>query len=94
MRTDSKTFLQSASFELSADKFTMLFIPKGLAHGFLTLENNTSLLYYHDTNYNQNSEFGIRYNDPKINLSINNPIENISTKDTLYPLLTSNFKGF
>ena len=44
----------------------MLYIPKGFAHGFLTLEDNSELIYLHDEYYNPEFEKGIRYNDPKI----------------------------
>jgi dTDP-4-dehydrorhamnose 3,5-epimerase len=94
LRENSKTFLKSTQFLLSATKHEFLFIPKGLAHGFLTLEDASSLSYFHDTNYEPGSEFCVRYNDPKIDLKLVHNIEQISQKDLEYPSLTNDFKGF
>ncbi len=94
LRKNSNTFLKSIQFNLTAEKHEFLIIPKGLAHGFLTLEDATSLTYFHDTNYTPGSEFCVRFDDPLIQLNCTSPIEHISQKDTEYPLLTHDFKGF
>lgn len=93
MREDSETFLKSLSFHLNENDFKALYIPKGLAHGFLTLEENSSLTYLHDTNYTPEAEFGVRFDDPQINLIIEQDIRHISEKDLSYSLL-KDFKGF
>lgn len=94
LRKDSETFLQTQDFLLSATKHECLYIPKGLAHGFLTLEDASALSYFHDTNYEPGSEFCVRYNDPLIQLELKENIEHISQKDTAYALLPTDFKGF
>jgi dTDP-4-dehydrorhamnose 3,5-epimerase len=94
LRKNSNTFLKSTSFLLSEEKNECLFIPKGLAHGFLTLKDESSLTYFHDTNYEPGSEFCVRYNDPRIRLNLLHDIKLISEKDLGYPLLTNEFKGF
>lgn len=81
LRKDSKTYLKVFQLELSEENCRMLFIPKGFAHGFLTLRDHTSLIYLHDEYYMPEFEYGIRYDDPKIDfkLSINPKI--ISERD-------------
>ena len=85
LRKDSKTFGQWASFELLAENFEMLFIPRGMAHGFCVLEDNTHFFYKTDEFYDAKSEGGIAWNDPdlKIDWPIANPI--LSEKDQKLP---------
>ena len=93
VRKDSPTFLQWGSRLLSAENKELLFLPRGIAHGFITLEDQTELLYQHSNFYTPNSEGALRYNDPI--LSITWPIEPIviSERDKNHPLLTPDFKG-
>jgi dTDP-4-dehydrorhamnose 3,5-epimerase len=86
LRSGSETFGQWQGFELSADNLQMLFVPRGFAHGFMSLEDNTEFQYKCDNYYNKESEGGIIWNDPnlKINWPADNPI--LSEKDSkLYP---------
>jgi dTDP-4-dehydrorhamnose 3,5-epimerase len=94
LRNDSPTFLKSYQIELSATNKKMLYIPKGFAHGFLTLENNTEILYLHDENYTPTHEDGIRHNDSFINLDFPIAILHISERDQNHRLLTKEFKGY
>ena len=68
LRRDSVTFGQSFGAELTAENRRMMYVPKGFAHGFLTLEHNTETFYFVDEFYSPEYERGIRYNDPKFNL--------------------------
>ncbi|OGI34924.1 MAG: dTDP-4-dehydrorhamnose 3,5-epimerase [Candidatus Moranbacteria bacterium RIFOXYA2_FULL_43_15] len=81
LRKGSETFGQWEGFRLSADSFKMLLIPKGFAHGFLTLEDDTEFMYKCDEFYHPEANAGIIWNDP--DLKINWPIENptLSEKD-------------
>ncbi|HCP08732.1 MAG TPA: dTDP-4-dehydrorhamnose 3,5-epimerase [Candidatus Moranbacteria bacterium] len=81
LRKDSPTFGKWEGFELSAKNFDMLFVPRGFAHGFVTLEDYTEFEYKCDNFYNPKNESGIIWNDP--DLDINWPIENpiLSEKD-------------
>ncbi len=87
LRRDSETFGQWEGFELSSQNFQMLFVPQGFAHGFITLENDTEVLYKADNFYEPESEGGIAWNDPdlKINWPLKNPI--LSERDTKWPNL-------
>lgn len=75
LRKDSLTFGQWESFELSAENHCMLYIPKGFAHGFLALEDNSVLNYLCGDRYDAESEDGILWRDPE--LSIPWPLEQV-----------------
>lgn len=70
LRETSDTFLKVFQVELSVENNKMLFIPKGFAHGFLTLEDNSELIYLHDEFYQPEFEDGIRFDDIKINFQL------------------------
>jgi dTDP-4-dehydrorhamnose 3,5-epimerase len=68
LRRASPTFGRAAWFSLSARVPTMVFVPKGCAHGFQTLEDDTSLLYMISAPYDAASARGIRWNDPALSI--------------------------
>jgi dTDP-4-dehydrorhamnose 3,5-epimerase len=68
LRRGSPTFGQSFGTELTAENRRMMYVPKGLAHGFLTLTDDTEAFYFVDEFYNPGCERGIRWNDPHFNL--------------------------
>ncbi len=86
LRKDSPTFGQWESFELSEENFKMLFVPRGIAHGFCVLKDDTHFLYKVDDYYNAENESGIIWNDPALNIAwmIENPI--LSEKDQKLPI--------
>ena len=82
LREQSKTYKKHFKIELSEKNCKCLFIPRGFAHGFLTLEDNTIVQYKCSNVYNKESEGGIIWNDPDININwglMDEPI--ISDKD-------------
>jgi dTDP-4-dehydrorhamnose 3,5-epimerase len=81
LREDSKTYLKVFQVELSQDNCKMLFIPKGFAHGFLTLESHSALIYLHDEFYMPEYESGVRFNDPRIDFSLSIKPKIISERD-------------
>jgi dTDP-4-dehydrorhamnose 3,5-epimerase len=86
LRPSSKTFKQIYYCLLESSKRNMLMIPEGFAHGFAALED--SIFFYKCSNvYNKQSESGIRWNDPELNINweVKNPI--VSSKDEELPLL-------
>jgi dTDP-4-dehydrorhamnose 3,5-epimerase len=93
VRTGSPTFLQHLGVELSESNMRMIYIPEGFAHGFQTLEDHTHMIYHHSNYYNPESERGIRYSDPFLNIQW--PLEPtvLSDKDQQYELLTDTFSG-
>ncbi|MHA8072221.1 dTDP-4-dehydrorhamnose 3,5-epimerase [Aquirufa ecclesiirivi] len=87
LRKESKTYLQYFGIELSKENMFSVLIPDGFAHGFLTLEDNSSLIYHHTEFFTPNKDRGILYNDPSIGIKWPIPISFISQKDTSYTLL-------
>jgi dTDP-4-dehydrorhamnose 3,5-epimerase len=65
MRQSSPTFGQSFGAELTAENRRMMYVPKGFAHGILTLVDDTEVFYFVDEFYAPQYERGIRWNDPK-----------------------------
>jgi len=64
LRTGSPTFKQWVGLELSGSNRLMLYIPKGFAHGFQTLEDKTEVFYNMSDIYAPDSSRGVRWNDP------------------------------
>jgi len=81
LRKDSETFGEWESFELTDNNFYMLFVPRGFAHGYCTLEDYTEFQYKCDNLYAPMADSGIAWNDPdlKIHWPIEDPI--LSDKD-------------
>jgi len=85
LRVGSATFGQSFGAALTDDNRRMMFVPKGFAHGFLTLSDNAEALYFVDEFYSPESERCIRFNDPKFNLQWPDQPTVISDKDKNQP---------
>jgi dTDP-4-dehydrorhamnose 3,5-epimerase len=82
LREESATYLQYVGIELSEENGRMLYIPKGCAHGYQTLEDHTQVFYFVTQYYAPGSEVGYCYDDPKF--AIDWPIKEnliISAKD-------------
>jgi dTDP-4-dehydrorhamnose 3,5-epimerase len=84
LRRYSSTYLQWHSEKLSADSYRMLYIPKGCAHGFQTLEDNCIVYYQMGEYYHSECSVGIRWNDPSIGIVWPLPTLIISEKDKNY----------
>jgi len=69
------------SFKLHSDNFSTLLIPRGLAHGFCTLEDNTEVIYKVDNLYSKTHEEGIVWNDPQLNIPWPTKNPHLSQKD-------------
>jgi dTDP-4-dehydrorhamnose 3,5-epimerase len=85
IRPDSETFGEWFGIELSAENRKMLFVPKGFAHGFITLEEDTEAFYLVTEYYSPEHERAIRWDDPKFGIEW--PIKPliISDKDMKHP---------
>ena len=92
IRKDSPTYGQYEAVELTGENFKMLWVPPGFLHGFATLENNTIFSYKVTNLYNKESEIGIRWNDPDLNIVWLIPEHEVllSEKDKVQPF----FKDF
>ena len=71
IRPNSKTFGKYFSIMLSGENKKQLFVPKGFAHGYCVLEDNTLFEYKCDNYYNSESEGGILFNDKDLNIDWN-----------------------
>jgi len=69
LRKDSPTYMQHVAIELSAENNLQLFVPRGFAHGYSVLEDNTIFCYKCDNYYNKEAESGVFYADPKLNIN-------------------------
>jgi len=95
LREDSPTYGQHISVELTAENRKQLFVPRGFGHGFVVLSETALFAYKCDNFYNKESEGGIMYNDPK--LDINWGIEEkdivLSEKDGILPTFGNHRKA-
>ena len=84
LRKESKTYKKWISFELDPNDLKMIYIPKGFAHGFQTLEDDTEVFYQMSNWFSPEHATGIRWDDSEFNIKwpIKNPI--ISKKDCSY----------
>lgn len=80
IRKNSETYGEYASFNMSANDGQFLFIPDGFAHGFLSLSEDTTVIYIVDNLYSKPHEDGIRYDSFGFDWPIRDPI--ISDKDS------------
>ena len=94
LRRTSDRFLEVFEIELSAENGKTLYIPSGFAHGYLTLESNTEMIYLHDNIHVPDHELGLRFNDPKLNLNLAHCPKLISKRDLEHSFITNDFKGF
>ena len=69
LRHGSPTFGKSFGAELSAENRCTMYVPKGFAHGFITLADDTEAFYFVDEFYSPEHERGIRFNDPMFELN-------------------------
>ena len=87
LRSASDTYRQWFGAELSADNRRLAYIPEGCAHGFLTLTDDTEVMYPVTARYAPESENGIRYDDPALAIEWPTPVRVVSEKDQSWPFL-------
>lgn len=68
IREGSPSYGKSIAVLLTSDNNRQLFVPRGFAHGFVSLEDNTIFQYLIDNDYAPNMEGGILWNDPELNI--------------------------
>ncbi len=89
IRKGSPTFGKHVAVELSGENKRQLLIPRGFAHGFVVLENNTIFAYKVDNYYSPKNDRGIAFNDPAIGIDwrMDGTLLKLSDKDLKQPLL-------
>ncbi|MEX0885103.1 MAG: dTDP-4-dehydrorhamnose 3,5-epimerase [Phycisphaeraceae bacterium] len=85
VRPDSPTFGQWFGTELTAENRRMMYVPRGFAHGFITLADDTEAFYMTDAPYSPDHERGVRWNDPKFSIEWPATPTVISDKDRNHP---------
>jgi dTDP-4-dehydrorhamnose 3,5-epimerase len=85
LRKDSPTHKQWLAVELDARTMNALFIPEGCAHGFLTLEDGTDILYQMGRHFVPGHDRGVRWNDPAFAIAWPAAPSVIALKDQTYP---------
>jgi len=96
IRKESETYGQHVALELNDDNHLMLWVPPGFLHGFVTLEDDTIFTYKVTSLYNRDSEFGVLWNDPELNIDWGIAPEEIilSEKDKVLPLFKNLISPF
>lgn len=88
LRPESPTYLQWEMVELSDSEDTALLIPERCCHALQTQSDNTEIFYLTSAPYAPGSEFGLRWDDPHLNIQWPITVSNISPKDSAWPYLT------
>jgi dTDP-4-dehydrorhamnose 3,5-epimerase len=84
LRPESRSFLEHCSFELDDSNCRALYIPPGMAHGFLTLADDTDVMYSMTDSYAPELSAGLRWNDPALGIEWPAPVSVINDRDGQY----------
>jgi dTDP-4-dehydrorhamnose 3,5-epimerase len=85
LREESSTFKQACAIELTCANRRMVYVPEGCAHGFLSLQDDTEVLYLVSDYYAPEHERGVRYDDPAFAVRWPLDVRTISDKDCNWP---------
>ena len=92
LRQNSPTYKQWLGVELSAENHMALYVPRGFAHGFLSLEDDSIMLYQCDGAYDKASDTGIIFNDPEIGIEW--PVDTAATIHSSRDMNLMSFKEY
>jgi dTDP-4-dehydrorhamnose 3,5-epimerase len=87
IRLESPTYGKWYGYELSEENRTMMYVPKGFAHGFQTLVDDVELIYLHSEFYSKNNEAGLFYNDKDIAIDWPLSVTETTSRDESHPKL-------
>lgn len=94
LRAGSDSYMRHEAFELDDRSHRQLYVPPGFAHSFQTLADDVEVSYLVSSPYTPAAEFGLRYNDPALQISWPVEVSTISDKDAAWPLLTADTAPF
>ena len=77
LRKDSPTYLQWDAIELTESNKLQLLVPKGFAHGFVTLSEDVEIMYKVDAFYSKEHDSGVRFDDPDLCVDWNSILPNV-----------------
>jgi dTDP-4-dehydrorhamnose 3,5-epimerase len=89
LRPESPSYKHSFSVELSEENCKMIYVPEGLAQGYITLADNTEIYYHTSKCYHPQLASGIRYNDPEFRIVWPIEVSVISQQDREWPDFSS-----
>jgi dTDP-4-dehydrorhamnose 3,5-epimerase len=84
VRPESPTYCKWVATRLTADNYRMLYVPRGCAHGFQTLEDRSEVFYQMSDAYSPQHARGVRWDDPLFSIKWPLPVTSISEKDRSY----------
>ena len=93
LRPGSPTYLRWHAVTLRAGEETQLLIPKGVAHGFQALSDDTQLLYFHSHAHSPAHEAGVRFDDPRLAIAWPLAVEHLSPRDAAFAPIDGRFEG-
>ncbi len=93
IRPESPTYMKHFGVELTAKNRRALYVPEMFAHGYLTLTDETEVIYSVGEFYTPGAERGFRHNDPVLGIDWPIPVEVISAKDASWPLIGETVGG-
>ena len=85
VRRGSETYRAAAAVVLDSTEHNAVYVPRGVAHGFLSLTDGTELLYQMSAPYEPSSQRGLRWNDPGLRVDWPNAPVVISSRDSTFP---------
>jgi dTDP-4-dehydrorhamnose 3,5-epimerase len=85
VRRDSPTFGESAVIQLEANTPSFVYVPRGCAHGIISLTDRAEIIYWSDQEYVPKAERGMRFDDPFAHLSLPSIPSHVSEKDLAWP---------
>jgi len=88
LRPQSPSFKRWVGVELSAENGKALYLPQGIAHGFITLSDDTEALYFMSSAYDAAGQRGLAFDDPEIAVAWPRPVAVISERDQGLPKLS------
>ena len=93
IRRESPTFLKYFAVELSSERMNMIFVPKGFAHGFQSLEDDCEIMYLVTQYYSPENEGGLNAFDPRIGIQWPLNVTDMSDKDRNRSFIDGDFQG-
>lgn len=87
LRPESPTYLRHISVELDASRCNSLYLPRGIAHGFITLQDDCDVLYQFSRAHRPGVEMGVRWDDPVLAIKWPMPPTILSDRDRKLPFV-------
>lgn len=87
MRLASRTYRKYLMFMLTPENARGVLVPAGFAHGWLSVEDRSQIIYFVEGAWSKQDERGVRYDDPAIGIDLPTPVSIVAPRDLQWPLL-------